>query len=180
MISQIIHNVRAESVDGHKFLVAPITMIVPGVLAGSHGAFLYSLNELRRTADAWNGLPITWKHPFDSNLSGDFPAVWEKQGIGRLRNARVTDRLIADGWFDVERTARISPETLAALNGQKRIEVSTGLHIEILNQQGHDARGRYYIGVVRIKTPDHLAILGAEPGACSLQDGCGLNVEAVR
>lgn len=83
----------------------------------------------------------------------------------------MTDRLIADGWFDVERTARISPETLAALNGHKRIEVSTGLHIEILNQQGHDARGRYYTGVVRIKTPDHLAILGYEPGACSLQDG---------
>lgn len=73
MISQIVHNVRAETVDGRKYLVAPITMIVPGVLNGSAGAFLYSLNELARTVDAWNGLPITWKHPHDSRLSGDFP-----------------------------------------------------------------------------------------------------------
>lgn len=79
----------------------------------------------------------------------------------------------------MERTPEISPETLAALNGRKRIEVSTGLHVEVINQSGHDALGRHYTGIVQIKAPDHLAILGYEPGACSIADGCGLNVEAV-
>lgn len=179
MISQIVHNVRAESRDGRRYLVAPIVMIVPGVLSGSQGPLLYSLNELARTVDAWNGVPILRNHPQGAYQQAE--DVLDEQGLGFITNARiVSGRLVADGWFDLEKTRRISPETLAALNGNRRIEVSTGLGINVIHQAGYDALGRSYEGIVQITKPDHLAILGTAPGACSIADGCGLNVEAVR
>ena len=51
--------------------------------------------------------------------------------------------------------------------------MSVGIYSEIENTEGI-FNDRKYIGVVMNYEPDHLAILGEFPGACSYKAGCGI------
>lgn len=89
--------------------------------------------------------------------------------------------LEGEAWFDVQATRTISPSTLSALQKGNPIEVSTGLFLD-QEKALPDAtyNGTPYDHVARNYRPDHLAILGidgsGEKGACSNDDGCGINV----
>ena len=180
----VILNARELEFNGRKYLTAPVTMIVEGVLSGSAGPIYYSLDELTRTVDAWNSAPILLGHPDDPRLSGSDANVYRKQGLGYLQNPRIiNNRLDADAWVDVELAKRIAPKLLADLKAGRPIEVSTGLSLDPLvgngvwtNRQGQSVP---YSRVAQIRRPDHLAILLRQPGACSVQDGCGIGGKAV-
>ena len=68
---------RRETRDGREYIVVPATLIVPGVLNGSQGPLLYPLDEIQRTADAWNGMPMVVGHPTENGkpVSARSPAV---------------------------------------------------------------------------------------------------------
>ena len=55
--------VRRKTVGGREYLVAPLSLIVPGVLNGSRGPLLYPEAEVRRDTSIWNGMPLTKGHP---------------------------------------------------------------------------------------------------------------------
>jgi len=173
--------VRSEELGGRQYLVAPLTLIVPGVLHGSKGALYYPPDEIAKDPSVWNHVPLVVYHP---NIDGQHvtarsPAILDKQGIGVVLNARISKRgtLQAEGWFDIERTKAVDERVYLSLMAGKPIELSTGLYTE--NEEapaGASFNGRSYSYVARNYKPDHLAILPDQVGACSIKDGCGVLV----
>jgi hypothetical protein len=182
--------------NGRDYIVAPLTLIVPGVLPGSQGPLLYPAEEVRKNPTDWNGMPIVVYHPLGPDgrpTSARDPQILEKSGIGTVFNGAVRDvaatggkavgKLAAEGWFDVQRTKEIDNRVLEALEKGRPMELSTGLTLRqypVPEGTVHNGPGRTgpYVAVARDYKPDHLAILPDQRGACSIKDGCVLLVNA--
>lgn len=185
--------VKRVSHNGRNYLVAPASLIVPGVLNGSDGALYYPPEEVSRNVSSWDGVPLVVYHPLTENgqpTSALTPegktdkAVYQRVGVGALRNTRYDgNRLVAEAWFDEEHTRNhdvnlFGPsKILPRLNAEQAIELSTGLHVERDVRNGSCPKtGRPYDAVARNYRPDHLAVLPDQRGACSVADGCGVVV----
>jgi hypothetical protein len=178
-----VGHVRRERWRGRDYLVAPLAMINPGVLAGSQGPLLYTAQDIARYAVDWEGMPLTVYHPTDPitnrPLSAADPGVLDRQGVGLVRRPYFNGKLRAEGWFDEEKTRAVSPAVHRMLNAGEPIELSTGLYTD--NEPApvnsiHRESGRPYTHFARRHAPDHLAVLPDQVGACSLKDGCGVGV----
>ena len=174
---------RRERLNWRAYIVAPFVSIVPGVLAGSQGQLYYPPEELSATEDAWNGIPLTNGHPVHSgrHVSARHPKVAEQYQIGVVYGSRFDGRLTGEAWFDETLTrsadARFGTDVYNRLEKGEAIELSTGLftdNIPVKNRSEYN--GREYTHVARNHRPDHLATLAREIGACSVADGCGINV----
>jgi hypothetical protein len=174
---------RYEEWNGRQYLVVPLTMLVPGVLQGSKGPLLYPAEEVRKSPDDWNHIPIVVYHPMKDGkpVSARSPSILSKYGVGFVFHSRTDSKgvLKGEGWLDVEATRRVDKSVLDSVQLGEPIELSTGLFVDdepapegaIFN----DHRGtRKYVGIARNYKPDHLAILPSGKGACSLADGCGV------
>jgi len=177
--ANLTSGVRRETLQGREYLVAPLTMIVPGVLAGSKGPLYYPEEEVKKNPTAWNGMPIVVNHPMVNGIPVEArsPGVLDKQQIGTVFNARYKGKLVAEGWFDVERTRKTNVGIYEQLINNKPIELSTGLYTDNEPYRGV-WNGREYHYVARNYRPDHLAILVGSRGACSIKDGCGVLINA--
>jgi hypothetical protein len=185
MLHSITANVtgktRRRFRGGREYLVAPLTLIVPGVLNGSQGPLYYPADEVERDFMAWNEMPIVVYHPQSTDgthVSAQSPGVLDKQGIGYVRKPAYNGKLTAEGWFDAERTRTVDQRVYDALLRNEPQELSTGLYTD--NEPAENGAtapdGRPYTHVARNYRPDHLAILPDQIGACSLRDGCGVLV----
>lgn len=176
--ANLLGKARKATLHGREYLVAPLSMIVPGVLTGNHGPLLYPKDEIAKSAPAWNNMPIVVQHPKDNGQSARTPDVVEAQGIGTVYKAQSSDgRLVAEGWFDVERTRKVDNRILSSLQIGQPIELSTGLAVdEEAAPQGSVDGETPYNRIARNYRPDHLAILPDQKGACSIEDGCGVLV----
>lgn len=174
LVANIAGKVRTATLHGRDHLVAPMTLIVPGVLNGNNGPIFYPLEEVKASVDLWVGVPILVNHPASQGQSGKQASVISAQGIGTVLNATFSDgKLSAEGWFDVELTRRIERRIYDALLAGKPIELSTGLAMQRDESPGvHNATAYTHVG--RNYQPDHLAVLPDQLGACSLRDGCGV------
>ncbi len=168
---------------GRTYLVAPLTMLLPGVLNGSRGPLYYPREEVAANPLGWDRMPIVLRHPRDvdgSPVAASDPDVVRRYGMGVVRNPRVTRNagaLAADGWFDEAATRRLAPQVYKAILGGQPVELSTGLYTRNTPGAGVDPRtGRRYEYTATNYRPDHLAVLPDEVGACSVADGCGVNV----
>lgn len=170
---------RRVSEGGRDWLVAPLAMIVDGVLHGSQGPGYYPPSETRRVVNKWDGMPITLAHPFDpktgAGLSANDDGVLDRQGLGVVRRPVWNGKLRAEGWFDAEITKERASEVYNALLAGRPIELSTGLYTDNEKQRGTH-NGKPYEWVARNHRPDHLAVLVGQKGACSVADGCGVHV----
>ena len=177
-----VGRVRHESIAGREYLVAPLTLIVPGVLRGSQGAVLYESEDIRLSAHSWNGVPMIVYHPqrgnqYVSARDPEFASRW----IGIVFNTRFVDgKLTAEGWFDKEATRRVDSRVSLALEQGQPIELSTGLYTRnvpvpkgMVHNSGVDGPVPYDF-VAKEYKPDHLAVLPDQKGACSLRHGCGV------
>jgi len=176
MSSIVLNRRRARRVvkNGKSYLVVPLTLIVPGVLNGSNGALYYPPDEVARNHKDWNGVPVTIQHP-------EQPCRGRKcQSVGFVQDAAVDNagRLGAEGWLDVAKLRSVAPALYSALAAGKAVDVSTGLAVDqhAASPGSRDNKGRAYTAIARNYRPDHLAILPDRPGACSVYDGCGINV----
>ncbi len=175
--------VREAVLRGRPHLVAPLSLIVPGVLNGSKGGLLYTQEELGRNPGAWNEIPIVVYHPQvdGRDVSASTDGVLETQGVGVVLHASSNGKLVAEGWFDIENTRRIDPRVLNALEQGLTMEVSTGLFLDSEKApDGATHNGTPFAFVARNFRPDHLAVLPDQTGACSVQDGCGLMVHKTK
>ncbi len=173
---------RRETMHGREYVVAPLTLIVPGVLNGSNGPLYYPADEVSKDPAVWNGVPLVAYHP-EAGKSGRDPEVFGRDGLGHVYRTRfVNGKLRAEGWFDVEavrnRDKTLPPDAriLPRLEAGRPIELSTGLFTR--NEPAPDGstfNGRSYVAVARNYKPDHLAVLPDQAGACSLKDGCGVH-----
>ncbi len=178
--SNLSGKVRREKLQGKTYLVAPLSLIVPGVLNGSKGPLLYTKEDTEASTDLWNGIPIVNGHPTDSKgspISARSPEVLNRSGLGFVFKAETDNKLVAEGWFDEEQTRNVDPRILSVLESGQEMELSTGLFTDDeAASPGATHNGKAYAAIARKYRPDHLAILPDQVGACSVNDGCGLNV----
>lgn len=178
-------NVRVVEKNGRRWFVAPLAMITPGVLPGSDGALMYEPEDCASTINLWHGIPITANHPYDpitnDHLDASTPGVWDRQGIGWVKDPWFDGKSRAYGWFDADLTRRKAPAIYEALKNNRIAELSTGLRIEHeMAPQGAHYNGREFYAYARNHQPDHLAALIDAAGACSINDGCGIGVTNAR
>lgn len=171
---------RVEFLNGQTYRVAPVTLIVPGVLAGNKGALYYPPEQVVKDYESWNGFPIVVNHPTlpdGQGISARSPGVADKQQVGTLYSAHINNqgKLAAEAWFEEKATKRIDKRIWEKLERQEPIEVSTGLYTtNLVAPQGANYRGKSYTHIATNYKPDHLAVLPDTVGACSVQDGCGV------
>jgi hypothetical protein len=172
--------VRKEYRDGREWYVAPMTMIVPGVLPGSKGPLFYPSDEIEKNPSDWNGVPITIYHPTENgvNVSARSPRIMESQGVGYVYHTRTKKgKLQAEGWFDAKKTRQVDSRVADALEDGRELELSTGLFTtNDPAEDGASYKSRPYTHIARNYKPDHLAVLPDQKGACSIADGCGVLV----
>jgi hypothetical protein len=169
--------------NNRRYIVAPLTLIVPGVLNGSDGALYYPPEEVSKNPTVWNHIPIVVNHPKvdGKQVSARSASVLNQFGIGLILNSRYEDsKLKAEGWFDIDALMKTNSSILMALQRGDEIELSTGLFTknETANE-GDNFNGTPYAAIARNYQPDHLAILTEAKGACSVKDGCGVNVNSM-
>lgn len=171
--------------NGRVYFRVPIALIVPGVLNGSKGGLYYPPNEVKKNPGMWNDVPITFLHPTNpvtgQPQSAKESGVLDRVGIGFLRNDRWSnDKRVADGYIDAEKLKAVDKTVYNAIVAGQKLEVSTGLftrNLPALHNSHHN--GRQYHSIATDYRADHLAILGPyQVGACSIADGCGLNVNS--
>jgi hypothetical protein len=176
---------RRAQLNGREYIVAPMTMLVPGVLAGSKGPLRYTPEDVANDHQQWSDMPLVVYHPtrLGMNVSAQDPKwkndILEKSGVGVVRKPVIRNggKLGAEAWFDVEKTRKVDPRIIDSLNRGKPIELSTGLFTE--NEEapiGSQHNGKSYTHTARNLVADHLAILPDQQGACSIKDGCGVLV----
>lgn len=157
---------RRVTVNGREFIVTSATMIVPGVLTGSRGPLFYPAATVAQNANDWEGTQITLNHPKSED---------DRVVLGIIRNPKISKRkLVAEAWIDIDATKNADERILEAVTSGKIVEISTGFHGQYDDLPGV-WNGKEYNEIVRDIRPDHLAVLPDAVGACSVDDGCGLN-----
>lgn len=180
LVANLTGVVRRETLNGRPHLVAPATLIVPGVLNGSHGPILYNIEEISKDPSIWNHVPIVVGHPFNKDgerISARSAKVLNESAIGLVLEATANGKLSAELWFDIENTRRVSSTILRMLESNQPIELSTGLGMDREDKSGtfsDNGKSTAFNSIARNFRPDHLAILPNEKGACSIEDGCGV------
>ena len=179
IIANLGTTVREVVENGKRWLVAPLSMLVEGVLNGSKGPLFYPSDEARKTIHKWDRIPITVNHPYHPTtgepLSFNDQGVAERQQIGEVRDPKWDGKSRAEGWFDEAATRDKAPSIYNSLKAGRAIELSTGLHTDNDPTPG-EHNGVAYTAIARNHRPDHLAVLPDQRGACSLDDGCGVGV----
>lgn len=183
LVANLSKDVKNKTLQGRDFLVAPVSMLLPGVFTGSAGPILYDEKDIKASIAAWNAKPITIGHPANQNgeqVSGCTPESLDANSVGMILNTKFnsrTKKLQAEAWFDIARLTSVPRADIihTALLANQKMEVSTGLFVETLIGNGtHE--GKDYVAKAMNYKPDHLAIILDGEGACSLKDGAGLLV----
>ena len=167
---------RYDQLEGKDYIVAPISMITPGIHNGSNGSLRYTEEELEKTPQVWDTKPLVVYHPEinGKGVSACSKTVLNNRKIGLIMNTRYDNgKLRCEGWFDPERTLEVDERVYNALLNCEMMEVSTGLFSDLDGTPG-EQDGQEFIGTVMNIRPDHLAILPDKIGACSIADGAGL------
>lgn len=172
---------RVDTLLGETYYVVPMTMIVPGVLSGSDGPLLYPQETVTANVQDWNGMPITDTHPMNDSgvaVSARTPPVMNKYGIGWVFESQDKDgSLVAEAWVSEKLALAKNPQIITNIKAGKAFELSTGLFKQVVKESGSHNNITYNAKVTKI-TPDHLAFLTDQKGACSLNDGCGVLVNS--
>ncbi len=170
--------VRYEKLEGVEHTVVPTTMMVEGVHRGSKGDLYYSANQLAKNPSAWDHKPAVVYHPKSSNgqyISACTPEVLNTSKAGILLNTRYKGKQQTDVYLNPKRADEIDPRIMESIRNENPINVSTGMYYDVIGPGGV-WNGEEYLAEVGDFTPDHLAILPDQDGACSIADGAGMLV----
>lgn len=170
--------VRRCKLEGKMHVVVPCVMITEGVHEGNNGPGLYREKDTADTAVAWNHRPVVVYHPKKNGkgISAADPDVLNSSKVGIVLNTRwdaKKKKLRCDVWLNEARCNEVDDRILTAINNGEQVEVSTGLLLNRRKEKG-EWNGEAYEWIATHQTPDHLAILPDEIGACSIKDGAGL------
>ena len=178
LITNFTSIMRTVEKDGRGYFIVPITALVEGVHHGSGGKAFYPAVEIDRTAQNWNGIPLTVDHPKrnDIPVTANDPDTLKKYGVGTFENVRYEGgKLKGEGWIDINRVAMLFPEVLEIVKAGDKLEVSTGLYSETDGLEGQ-WMGEEFVETLSDFVPDHLALLPEGVGACNWDDGCGVRM----
>ena len=182
MNDQLIHlqgHTGRLRVAGGGTLVVPCVALVEGVIKAINSSVpeFVPLSALAAAPYEWNRKPVVVDHPTENGIqiSANHPRVLEAQGVGTITNARIENRqLCADLHIDEVKAARVGAgRLLERLHAGEKLEVSVGCFVRTAAESGTH-RGKQYAAVWKTITPDHIALLSAGQGACSVREhGCG-------
>lgn len=163
----------SRTLHGEKYLVGPVVMAKEIVMNG----LFYGDNDLKKSTPHWNQRPVVVGHPKNSNganISANSPDTLEKYQAGFLFNTSYDEKetkLKSEIWLSIN-MLKTQKRLKEAIDAGKMLEVSTGLFLDKVSEEG-EFDGRAYNAVAKNYKPDHLAILLDETGACSVEDGAG-------
>jgi len=168
-------NLEHVEIEGKDYIKLPVVFLKEGILEGSAGALLHKADIFKDYAERFNKIPVTYMHP---QLNNEYVSV-KVNGtdvLGFLDNVSYNEKKRAlEGYVYID-NALLQNKYLhlnELINKKYNIEVSVGIYSEVDKIEGI-FNGKKYIGVVQNYEPDHLAILGEFPGACSYNAGCGI------
>ena len=180
--------IRQETWNGKEYTVVPVIAIVEGVLYGANATTpeFASSTEFGKFPEAWNGRPVVLNHPQIDGIyvSAGSPQVLEQYQMGFMFNTTLDGtKLKTEAWLDNVRITELGgtfQETLDRINAGEIVEVSVGTFLDTIDELG-TFNGKNYGARWANIAPDHLAILEKGlTGACSVKDGCGTRVFAMR
>lgn len=156
-------------------LIMPVVMMTEGVRTGSKGAVLHLKEHYRQSAANWGGIPVTLGHP---ELDGEPVSVNEAPDsviIGYLsRPCDCEGKLKANVHINKQKAIALNNEAVNKIKAGENIDVSIGAYTTE-EQKAGEYEGTQYQAISTYYKPDHLALLPDSEGACSWDDGCGLN-----
>jgi len=168
-------NLEHVEIEGKDYIKLPVVFLKEGILEGSAGALLHKADIFKDYAERFNKIAVTYMHP---QLNNEYVSV-KVNGtdvLGFLDNVSYNEKKRAlEGYVYID-NALLQNKYLhlnELINKKYNIEVSVGIYSEVDKIEGI-FNGKKYIGVVQNYEPDHLAILGEFPGACSYNAGCGI------
>lgn len=170
--------VRRETVNGRKYLVAPVVAVKEGILNYEDGTEFIPADEIKNSVDLWNGVDLPIGHPemHGQSVSAKNKVVVDKNAVGRMWNAHYEDKkLKGELWIDIkkcENMGETAREVISKLENEKPIDVSTAYRRTADISTGEYDGGNYDT-IQRDLRPDHLALLPHGTGNMSWSDGVG-------
>lgn len=183
MMANFTGAVRYDEMEGKRFIVAPMIMMVEGVHEGSNGPLYYPKEELAKIPQVWNYKPVIVYHPQANgqSISACDPIILSNRRVGVIMNTKFEDnKLKAEAWLEEDRMNKVDERIARAIEKNQMMELSTGLYTDNESMEG-EWNGEKYEAIARNYRPDHLALLPDLKGACSIEDGAGflrLNAKA--
>jgi len=188
-VSIQLNGAKAQRIQfkGRPHLRVPAVLLREMVLHGAGGyedgpAFV-PFDEIKKTAPLWNGAPIVLGHA----MSGRDKDEIDQRFVGTVFEVQPQEQnktLNANLYFDIERLQSTSitdflgthngNEILQKLEAGEMVELSTGYPAQRDQTQG-TYNGKQYTNIQRNIMPDHLGVFSSVKGACSINDGCGVN-----
>lgn len=180
-----VGNARKQTKGSKEYVVTEAVILREGILNGSHGPLFYPLDEVTANIGMWNGIPVTAAHPMKTmpdgqrvSVSARSPDIAAEFQIGTTYNDRIENgERRVDVWLDVTTCNKLDGRIIPAVMRGDPTNVSTGIYSERRPAQTTNRwNGQSYTHSVHSIRADHLAVLMDEDGACSIRDGCGINV----
>lgn len=165
---------RREMLNGVEHLIVPTVAFVEGVLNDE----LVLASEIEDSFQSWNGRPVMLGHPTVNGVfvSANDPEILDALSFGRLFNTQLDGaKLKQEMWIPLQMALAKGDdfkEAIERFESGEMVDVSTA-YVRDVEEKAGEFNGQKFEAVARNIRPDHLAILLHEPGACSLQDGCG-------
>jgi len=161
-----------------KLIVKDVTMMRQDV---PMNYIYYPFEVMKKSAskDAayqWDGLPLFLPQHPAHNVTADMLRLMR---FGRINNVRADDEaksLVADLEFNKKKLRFEFPDILERIENGEPINASVGIYLDAIYEEGEIDGKDYYFRVTEIQKPDHYAILTSQLGACSTDDGCGVNI----
>lgn len=174
---------READLHGRKHLVIPAVMMTEGVHPGSQGPVLYRNDFLAKRPASWDHKPVVIYHPKKNGagVSACDPAVLNTRSTGILLNTKhdaAGKKWTTEVWLDYDRTMAIDKRVIEKVKKNEKVEVSTGLYLTV--KAGGTWNGEAYHAEAEDYSPDHLAVLPDQIGACSIKKGAGLLANAAQ
>lgn len=170
-----------RKIDGQAYYVINNVPLVKAMVLNNARL---DVNEIVKTLKAWNLKPVTFGHP---KVNGNFvSAATEeviKDHVGFVNNVRMqVDKMRGDLFLNKAKIDALpfGAEFIERVQRGDKIDVSTGYFDHMAEQESGIKDGKHYSYVQKNIAADHLAILLDEPGACSVNDGCGINVNKTK
>ena len=179
---------RVRNIKGVSHTVLDMVMLVAGVHTGNLGPLLYTDEQMAKTADAWNMMPLVRNHPVDTDgkpISARQIEVLDTASFGNVLNSKhkptvgdVPGSLFCEAWVNMAELAKVDSDMADRIARNETIEISTGLTLDIVEESG-EWNGTPYTGRVTNFRPDHVAFLPNDTGACSIAKGCGVGTKVL-
>jgi hypothetical protein len=169
--------VRYDTLDGEECIVAPASVLAPGVWNGTQGNVYYPENVLEEDPSDLDHRPIVLDHPKTKPSACD-PAILNACGVGITLNSEYDGKVRTEAWMKTRRLKELDVRVLEKIKAGKPVEVSSGIFMQYKRYRKPQTKDgkEYKLEAKKIKY-DHLAVeMKGKRGAYGLKDGGGLFV----